>query len=577
MSCPSSVAVEVGSEISGNANVRVNQGLPFPCSGVECEISFNGLSLLNEVTTIQLTHTVDGVTEFRIVEVVDDDEEAVELCPSGTINFGGVVCEECPNCVLKVFANANSPVDLRPILLVLFSCDSRVTESPTEDETNFPTFTPTTLSTTLRPTSSPSISPSALPSASPSLSPSLSLTLSPTISPSLDPAVFDDPPVTSSQPTLNPTTEVRPDLDDDDEIDSSGGNGMTWPFLLMIGLIIFCCSGVMIYLIYRRHRKKRASSVASIMELKEGTNQLMLKKKKKSSIMGLNRQFSSGQETVSTVKSLFKQAVYKQIETGSSLNGSNMIHTPLQPRHISYGLETVSTSKSFLFQPMSPHESQANSVITFKTTSSYKSSATRLDEVNLRRVKAVNSSHKRKLLKLSQLIWEKVPKNKTENEYMEDVLGHVLPFIDRKKTKFVDFTEFNDFSFNEEPLLDFEDYLIRLMQGLNEWYKKYETVKSYEIGTRCLVLALLYLDQMKINFSEFTLNVYNAHCLFAILMLVSAKFTEDEMITNSYWSVVSGLDLDQVSHLETVLCFKVGFDFSIATETLAKIMPALCE
>lgn len=113
------------------------------------------------------------------------------------------------------------------------------------------------------------------------------------------------------------------------------------------------------------------------------------------------------------------------------------------------------------------------------------------------------------------------------------------------------------------------------MEGLNEWYEGEEINSSFEVGTRCLVLALLYLDQMKENVKGFTLHVYNSHCSFATLMLVAAKFSEDAIITNSFWAKVSGLAVKEVSHLEIVLCFKIGFDFSIATETLAKFLPVL--
>lgn len=357
----------------------------------------------------------------------------------------------------------------------------------------------------------------------PLLSPTLSTTLSPTFSPT---------PM---------TTQVVNHAD--------VGNKRALYFLFILLLVLVGCIMLIINNFLKRNRSRKKEEKFIF----ETTGVVMLKNIKKNKSLNVAKShLSLDQQTMSTVQ--------------SKVTGKMMM-----PR-ISVGNDTVSTIKSFLFL-QDVNGSQATSVVTCKTTSTYKSNVTRMDEKNFKRVKAVNSPQKKKLLKLSKMIWKKIPKSSSENEYMDDVLASVLPFIERKISKFEDFTELNDFSFDEEPVLDLECFLVRLMQGLNVWYKEDEL--TLEVGTRCLVLAVLYVDQLKENIKEFRLTVFNAHALFAILMLVAGKFTEDKIITNAYWSEVCGLSLEEVSALELIICFKVGFDFSIATDILSKIMPAL--
>ena len=65
--------------------------------------------------------------------------------------------------------------------------------------------------------------------------------------------------------------------------------------------------------------------------------------------------------------------------------------------------------------------------------------------------------------------------------------------------------------------------------------------------------------------------MYNVHRLFAVLMLIAAKFAEDDILTNAYWSDICGIEFEELNHLEDVFCFKSDFNFYVDMTELAQL------
>src|SRR5690606_14266086 len=84
-------------------------------------------------------------------------------------------------------------------------------------------------------------------------------------------------------------------------------------------------------------------------------------------------------------------------------------------------------------------------------------------------------------------------------------------------------------------------YLTRMINGVNRWF--YDDLTIDIAGVRALLVSLIYLTKIKKLEPNFRLNLINVHPLFAVMMLVASKFSEDEMILNKYWSIVSGIPL----------------------------------
>ena len=75
------------------------------------------------------------------------------------------------------------------------------------------------------------------------------------------------------------------------------------------------------------------------------------------------------------------------------------------------------------------------------------------------------------------------------------------------------------------------------------------------------MLSLVYMEKLKSVDKTFKLTDMNVCKFFAVMMLVAAKFAEDEIITNDYWSDISGISMEELNLLEDEFCFKTEFRF----------------
>ena len=64
----------------------------------------------------------------------------------------------------------------------------------------------------------------------------------------------------------------------------------------------------------------------------------------------------------------------------------------------------------------------------------------------------------------------------------------------------------------------------------------------------------------------FTLTPYNVHRAFAVTMLLAAKFSEDDVITNKYWSEVSLIGIEELNKIEGAFCSALNFNLYVSPE-----------
>lgn len=216
---------------------------------------------------------------------------------------------------------------------------------------------------------------------------------------------------------------------------------------------------------------------------------------------------------------------------------------------------------------------ELESLCTIQTCKTLKTTVTMTDKTNFSAIKSVISDNtecykfcKQKLcsgeIKLTEKRFKAVL-----TEIVASFEDNIVQSGEVKET--IAFQHFNN---DILPTIDIESYLLRLSSGLSAWYldtTEESTPDEYDIGLRCILIALEYLSKLKQQ-DEFELTVYNVHRLFAVMVLVAAKFTEDEIMSNAYWSTVAGLTLEDTNILEDRFCFKLDFDFYVNQEVLTK-------
>lgn len=122
---------------------------------------------------------------------------------------------------------------------------------------------------------------------------------------------------------------------------------------------------------------------------------------------------------------------------------------------------------------------------------------------------------------------------------------------------------------NTTPEVTLERYLFRLVTALSRWFS--EDAPNEVVGIRCLLISLVYLQKIWAIEPDFTLTVFNVHRLFSIMMLISAKFSEDELISNQYWADICGIGLAELNRLENDFCLSSGFNFYVDPDDLNQL------
>ena len=125
------------------------------------------------------------------------------------------------------------------------------------------------------------------------------------------------------------------------------------------------------------------------------------------------------------------------------------------------------------------------------------------------------------------------------------------------------------FSGTEVPAILLSDFIFRMVRYLDRWFNN--TPGFGSVGVRSLLMSTVYLERIKERVGDFALTTYNVHRLFAVCMLLAAKFSEDYIIANSYWAEVAGIEMKELNSIEEDFCNLCGFDLYISDAKLKEL------
>ena len=81
----------------------------------------------------------------------------------------------------------------------------------------------------------------------------------------------------------------------------------------------------------------------------------------------------------------------------------------------------------------------------------------------------------------------------------------------------------------------------------------------------------MYMQRLRdAKSTEFYITKYNVHRLFAVCTLLAAKFSEDYIVANSYWSEVSGIPMQELNDIEELFCVFMKYDFFVSQKQLRR-------
>jgi len=87
------------------------------------------------------------------------------------------------------------------------------------------------------------------------------------------------------------------------------------------------------------------------------------------------------------------------------------------------------------------------------------------------------------------------------------------------------------------PKISIQDYVRRI-------------VEHYQCSEACLVLALVFIDRIAKRHSDFVVSLLSIHRLFAVSVMVAAKFHSDLFYSNARYAKVAGLKVREMNNLE---------------------------
>jgi len=84
----------------------------------------------------------------------------------------------------------------------------------------------------------------------------------------------------------------------------------------------------------------------------------------------------------------------------------------------------------------------------------------------------------------------------------------------------------------------------------------------FGIQESTLVISLIYLKRIQKR-TKIVINIKNFHKLLLIALTTAAKYNEDKVYNNSYYSVVGGVDLIEFNSLEVKFLKLIGFSLFV--------------
>ena len=89
----------------------------------------------------------------------------------------------------------------------------------------------------------------------------------------------------------------------------------------------------------------------------------------------------------------------------------------------------------------------------------------------------------------------------------------------------------------------------------------YRIQKYSEVEDNTLILALIYIDRICCN--NFIINYYNIHKIFLVSVVFAIKYNEDNYYTNSYYSKIGGIKINEFNALEKEFASIIDFQFYV--------------
>ena len=89
----------------------------------------------------------------------------------------------------------------------------------------------------------------------------------------------------------------------------------------------------------------------------------------------------------------------------------------------------------------------------------------------------------------------------------------------------------------------------------------YRIQKYSEVEDNTLILALIYIDRICCN--NFIINYYNIHKILLVSVVFAIKYNEDNYYTNSYYSKIGGIKINEFNALEKEFASIIDFQFYV--------------
>ena len=89
----------------------------------------------------------------------------------------------------------------------------------------------------------------------------------------------------------------------------------------------------------------------------------------------------------------------------------------------------------------------------------------------------------------------------------------------------------------------------------------YRIQKYSEVEDNTLILALIYIDRICCN--NFIINYYNIHKIILVSVVFAIKYNEDNYYTNSYYSKIGGIKVNEFNELEKEFASIIDFQFYV--------------
>ncbi|CAE7296286.1 CYCU4-1 [Symbiodinium pilosum] len=109
-----------------------------------------------------------------------------------------------------------------------------------------------------------------------------------------------------------------------------------------------------------------------------------------------------------------------------------------------------------------------------------------------------------------------------------------------------------------QPTISIEDYLVRMRN-------------YFKCSDACFLLALVYIIRMVDLCPNFVVNVFSIHRLLATSLLVSVKFHDDIVFSNTFYAKVCGIPHEELNTAELEFLKMINWNLRFSKEDFTKM------